>query len=108
MSRRSLSRGLVWNPRYKARLNAGPKGPIALSIAEAFLPLVSTPTPSPSPALDENLVTPGPEGFVIFFFVAVITILLILDMVRRVRRVRYRAEVREEIEREQGGTPPSA
>ncbi|MFD1714328.1 hypothetical protein ACFSBZ_07595 [Amnibacterium flavum] len=59
------------------------------------------PTPSPTPELDENLITPGPIGFLFIFLIAVAAVLLIVDMTRRVRRVRYRAEVREEIEREQ-------
>jgi uncharacterized membrane protein len=62
--------------------------------------LAAASTPSPVP-VEESAVTPGPWGFVIFFGVAVITILLILDMTRRVRRTRYRAEVRERLEQEQ-------
>ncbi|WP_307807372.1 hypothetical protein [Naasia sp. SYSU D00948] len=76
---------------------AGPEGPIALSILLASLAA----TPTPPPEFDENLVTPGPWGFIIILFIAVVTILLILDMTRRVRRTRYRAEVRERLEREQ-------
>ena len=51
-----------------------------------------TPTPSPSPALNEDLVTPGIVGFVVTFFIAVATVL---------RRVRYRAEVQEQLEAEE-------
>ncbi|WP_297408564.1 hypothetical protein [Naasia sp.] len=35
------------------------------------------------------------------FGIAVVTVLLILDMTRRVRRTRYRGELREQLEREQ-------
>jgi hypothetical protein len=49
---------------------------------------------------DEDQVTPGVIGFVAIFFLAAATILLVLDMVRRVRRTRYRGEVREQLERE--------
>jgi len=60
-----------------------------------------TPTPSPSPALNEDLVTPGIVGFVVTFFIAVATVLLVIDMTRRIRRVRYRAEVQEQLEAEE-------
>jgi hypothetical protein len=49
---------------------------------------------------DPNDVTPGVEGFVITFIVMAIVVLLVLDMVRRIRRVNYRAEVREQLEAE--------
>ena len=49
---------------------------------------------------DPNTVTPGVIGFVITFLVALATVLLVVDMTRRVRRTRYRAEVREQLERE--------
>ncbi|MFT6534925.1 MAG: hypothetical protein ACJAS7_000965 [Alpinimonas sp.] len=43
--------------------------------------------------LDPNLVTPGIIGFFATFFIAGMTILLIFDLVRRIRRSRYREEV---------------
>jgi hypothetical protein len=49
---------------------------------------------------DPDTVTPGVWGFLAILFVAVATILLVLDMLRRVRRTRYRGEVREQLERE--------
>ncbi|MDQ2662273.1 MAG: hypothetical protein M3Y52_10420 [Actinomycetota bacterium] len=49
---------------------------------------------------DPNLVTPGVWGFVLTFAVMVVVVLLILDMVRRIRRVNYRAEVRAQLEAE--------
>jgi hypothetical protein len=57
-------------------------------------------TPTPPPELDPNSVTPTWVGFTITFLVAAVTVLLIMDMVRRVRRVRYRAEVQERLEGE--------
>ena len=51
--------------------------------------------------VDENLVTPGVIGFVVTLLVAIGAILLVIDMSRRVRRVRYRGEVRERLEAEQ-------
>ena len=66
---------------------------------------VDTPPPTP-PAYegDPNLVTPGVVGFIITAAIAIITVLLVLDMVRRIRRVRYRAAVQEEIAAEVAGT----
>ena len=46
---------------------------------------------------DPNTVTPGIWGFVLTFLVMVVVVLLVLDMVRRIRRVNYRAEVREQL-----------
>jgi hypothetical protein len=56
-------------------------------------------TPSPKP-FDENTVTPGWVGFAITFAIGAVTILLILDMVRRLRRTRYRGEIRQQLEAE--------
>jgi len=75
---------------------------------------LATPEPSPSPTLpayegDPNLVTPGVVGFAVTFFIAIATVLLIIDMNRRVRRVRYRSEIQEKIaaeKAEQNGTTP--
>ncbi len=60
-------------------------------------------TPTPPPDFDLNSVTPGWVGFAITASVALVTVILILDMVRRIRRVRYRAEVRERLEGEATG-----
>ena len=54
-------------------------------------------TPVPDPNFDTNTVTPTWVGFLVTFLVAVATVLLIMDMVRRVRRVRYREEIREKL-----------
>ncbi|MFH5880377.1 hypothetical protein [Arthrobacter sp. NA-172] len=54
-----------------------------------------TPTPSLRPGLSEDQVTPGAWGFVLTAFIVVLTTFLIVDMVRRIRRVRYRAQVEE-------------
>jgi hypothetical protein len=56
-------------------------------------------TPSPTPTLDpaETFNSPGTIGFLLTFFVAGAAVLLIFDMVRRVRRVRYRAEIQEKL-----------
>ena len=57
-------------------------------------------TPSPQPNFNENSVTPTWVGFASTFGVAAIVVLLCIDMVRRVRRVRYRGEIREQLEAE--------
>ena len=73
----------------------------------------TTPTPSPtfgSYTGDEDLITPGWIGFAITFLVMAATILLVLDMTRRVRRTRYRGEIREKLEAEaaEGDSPRKA
>ena len=67
---------------------------------EAFLAAM-TATPTPTPTVDPNLVTPGPVGFVIVAVIVVFAALLIWDMQRRIRRVRYREEVRAELDAEE-------
>lgn len=66
----------------------------------SLLVLATTPAPSPTPSLRPGLsqdqVTPGLLGFLLTAFIVVLTALLIVDMVRRIRRVRYRAQVEEE------------
>ena len=77
----------------------------SLLIALATAP-APTPTPSLRPGLSEDQVTPGLLGFLLTAFIVVLTALLIVDMVRRIRRVRYRAQV--EAEREAAGDAGSA
>ena len=64
----------------------------------AIVMLATTPTPQPN--FNENSVTPTWVGFAATFAVAAIVVLLCIDMVRRVRRVRYRGEIREQLEAE--------
>jgi len=77
--------------------------------------LTTNTTPSPSPTFgsytgDEDLITPGWVGFAITFLIAAATVLLVLDMTRRVRRTRYRGEIREKLEAEaaDGDSPRKA
>jgi hypothetical protein len=58
----------------------------------------------PAIEVDPNSVTPGVIGFIMTFGVMVAVLALILDMTRRVRRVRYRAEIAEKLD---GPTPPA-
>jgi Ni/Fe-hydrogenase subunit HybB-like protein len=71
---------------------------VVSGVYTAIVMLASTPTPQPN--FDENSVTPTWVGFAATFGVAAIVVLLCLDMVRRVRRVRYRGEIREQLEAE--------
>ncbi|MFC6354971.1 hypothetical protein [Luethyella okanaganae] len=49
---------------------------------------------------DPNTVTPGVWGFVITFTIAAVVVLLVMDMVRRVRRTNYKAEIHEKLQAE--------
>ncbi len=69
-------------------------------------PFASVPSPIPTPNVDEDLVTPGVWGFAITAIVMVAVILLIIDMVRRMRRVNQRAEIRQRLEAEAAASPP--
>jgi hypothetical protein len=74
-----------------------------MTIFDSFLTIWADATPTPLPAYegDVNLITPGVVGFAVTFVIAIATVLLLVDMTRRVRRVRYRGEVREQIAMEQ-------
>jgi hypothetical protein len=59
-------------------------------------------SPSPSPTVDpaNTFYSPGTIGFVATFGMALGATLLIFDLVRRVRRVRYRAEIQAKLDAE--------
>jgi flagellar biosynthesis/type III secretory pathway M-ring protein FliF/YscJ len=61
----------------------------------AMLLAAATPEPSAPPP---ELVTPGPWGFAAIAFVAAAVFLLVWDMLRRIRRGRYREEINEELD----------
>ncbi|WP_417554355.1 hypothetical protein [Microbacterium sp.] len=61
----------------------------------------NTPMPTPTSTVPPELVTPGFAGFAVVIVIVAAVILLIWDMNRRIRRVRYRDEVREELDAEQ-------
>jgi len=75
----------------------------AAMAAHVYTVLAATPTPKPG--FDQNTVTPGVAGFLITFGVAAVALLLILDMTRRIRRTRYREEIRAKLEAERDGRP---
>ena len=59
-------------------------------------------SPSPSPTVDpaNTFHSPATIGFVATFGMALGATLLIFDLVRRVRRVRYRAEIQAKLDAE--------
>lgn len=77
------------------------------AIATAML-FATAPAPSPSPVVDPDLVTPGPWGFTAIAFIAAAVTLLIMDMLRRVRRARYREQVAAELDAEQAAADAAA
>ncbi|MEN2740094.1 hypothetical protein ABCS02_20035 [Microbacterium sp. X-17] len=73
-------------------------------VAAALIAILSA-TPDPN-VPNEDLITPGPWGFAVIAFIAVAVVFLITDMMRRIRRARFRSEVREELDAEQAGEKP--
>jgi hypothetical protein len=62
--------------------------------------LATTPVPTESADPANTFYSPGTLGFIMTFFVSAAAIALIFDMVRRVRRVRYRAEIEAKLDAE--------
>jgi hypothetical protein len=76
--------------------------PLVVLASQVYIMLADvTPSPTPAPGVNPDLVTPGVWGFVISIGVAVATVLLIIDMTRRMRRIRYRAAAQEQLLAEQ-------
>ena len=63
----------------------------------ASLLLAATPTTDPA----NTWYSPGVVGFLMTFIMVGGALLLIFDMVRRIRRVRYRAEIQDRLAAEQ-------
>jgi uncharacterized membrane protein len=69
-------------------------------------------TPAPAEDFDPNVVTPGVIGFILTIVVVFAVVLLMVDMSRRMRRVRHRAEINERLDAEEaaaarGEEPPA-
>lgn len=60
--------------------------------------LATTPTPSPTSTVNPDNVTPGVAGFIGTAVIVLAVVLLLIDMLRRIRRARYRSEVREDLD----------
>jgi len=72
-----------------------------------FAILSETTTPG-EVVIDDTWYSPGVVGFLATFGLAAASLLIIWDLVRRIRRVRYRAEIVELLDQEQtGGSEPS-
>lgn len=54
-------------------------------------------TTTPTPVADDTYNSPGTIGFLVTFGVAILAVLLIFDMSRRIRASRYRSEIREKL-----------
>lgn len=67
-----------------------------------------TPMPTPTMTVAPEAVTPGFIGFAAIVFVVIAVLLLIWDMNRRIRRVRYREEVRSELDAEEAARASEA
>ncbi len=65
----------------------------------ALAALAATPTPVPTP--DPGIVTPGPLGFAAIAFIGLAVFFLVWDMLRRIRRGRYREEINAELDAEE-------
>ena len=64
-------------------------------------------TPSPTPSFNPDVVTPGVVGFLTILGITVVVVLLIVDMTRRIRRVRYRGEALERAAAAERDEPPT-
>jgi hypothetical protein len=51
--------------------------------------------------IDDTWYSPGVVGFLATFGLAAVSLLIVWDLVRRIRRVRYRAEISELLDQEQ-------
>lgn len=66
------------------------------------------PVPTDSAEPTAISTSPGTIGWVFTFFIAVAALVLIYDMVRRIRRMRYRAEIQQEISEEEAAAAEAA
>lgn len=66
---------------------------LSLILIAATTPVPTPNVPTLRPGLTEDQVTPGLLGFVVTFSIVAIMFFVIRDMMKRVRRVRYRAQV---------------
>ena len=81
------------------------------SLIQGMIVFGATPSPSPGgnglrPGLSADQVSPGLLGFVMTAFMVIGVVMLMVSMTRRIRRVRYRAQVSEAVE--DGPAAPAA
>lgn len=58
-------------------------------------------TPTPTMTVDPDAVTPGFVGFAVMALLAAVVVFLVIDMLRRIRRAGYRAEINEQLDAEE-------
>lgn len=68
----------------------------------------ATPIPTPTMTVPASAVNPGPLGFLAIALLAVVSVLLVIDMQRRIRRSRYRNEINEQLDAEEQGAREAA
>lgn len=78
------------------------KRPVAVLALVAGAP---SPTPSPGEAAALD-VSPGLPGFLALFALAVVVALLVVDMTKRIRGLRYRAEIAQRRRQPDQREPP--
>ena len=81
---------------------------VVFSVASGLHQATPSPTPFPDYTGNPDLITPGVWGFIAILVVGVATIFLLIDMTRRIRRSRYREEVRIKLEEEQEAADAAA
>lgn len=63
--------------------------------------LVAAATPTPTMTVDPDSVTPGFVGFIAIGLLTAAVVFLLIDMLRRIRRAGYRADVNAELDAEE-------
>jgi hypothetical protein len=76
-----------------------------LNLVSGWLLASPSPTETTDPA--STFYSPGTLGFLFVFGMSLAAIFLIFDMVRRVRRVRYREEINQKLDAEESATKTS-
>lgn len=63
-------------------------------------------TPTPISTVDPDVITPGFAGFLAIALLAIAVVFLLIDMLRRIRRAGYRADITAELDAEEGAHAP--
>ncbi len=79
-----------------------------MNLFSLILKSAGTPIPSESAEPTAISTSPGTLGWIFTFGLAVAALFLIYDMVRRIRRMRYRAEIQQEITEEEAAADEAA
>jgi len=79
-----------------------------MNLFSLILKFAGEPLPSESAEPTAISTSPGTVGWIFTFALAVAALFLIYDMVRRIRRMRYRAEIQQEITEEEAAAEEAA